>query len=163
MKIALKTLNKLQGIAISFGNNFTITIDFLFYVFDTYSITEKSNMLRHCDIVNKESVDDNKETEKKESTIIDLELNKLLQDRIFNLVQECDELTSPTDVLEFLFFVLNNVKKDILEDYILQYTIESQTYIVEEPYVKEKSLMEETNPIHVEPDISDDSEKMICF
>ena len=159
MKLNITTYSKLEDLANSFGKNYSVAVDFLFYVFDTFSIAEKKNMLKHCDI-GKKKVKDKKSEKNKEEDIIDIELNKLLLDRLENLCKECEKLIEPADALEFLIFVLQSVHKEILEDLIIQYSLELPEFAVEGPHIGEKSLNSSNNPIHVEPNFPGDSEDL---
>jgi hypothetical protein len=149
MNLNHATYKKLVEISQSFGGNFTISIDFLFFIFDSYSYEEKKTMLKYCNIDtrNKQSREKKKKYNKEEPSF-EIKLNKLHEDRINKLVKECDKLKTASDALEFLLFVFQNVPKDILEDLLIQYSLENQFFEVEQSQFGNKE--ENDNPLHVD-------------
>ena len=41
----------LEKLAENFNKNYSILVDFLFYVFDRFSLDEKKNILRSCSLI----------------------------------------------------------------------------------------------------------------
>ena len=156
MYLKQATYNNLEDLSHSFDNNFSITIDFLFFVFDSYTFEEKQNMLKHFPIGTKSKKEE--ETKKTDEKKIHIKINKLLEERLNNLCTECEKLFTPSNSIEFLLFVLQMVQKEILSDLILQYTMESQDYEGNETYFENKIDIDSENPIHVDPDFHSDSE-----
>jgi len=161
MYLIQATHKKLKEISKSFGYNFTMVVDFLFYVFDTYSYEEKKNMLKFCNITKEGDKRKDKNKNEEDSPSFHIELNKLLEERLNNLCKECEQLISPSDAIDFLIFVLQNVPQEILEDLIIQYSLESQDFQIEESHLGDKNLSDSGSPIHIEPDFPSDSENYI--
>ena len=163
MFISKKTFSKLETLAQNFDKNYSIVVDFLFYIFDTYSYDEKKNILKACPLYKeREKIKSKPEQEKEPSAVaeeIKIAVNPLLEDRLINLILECDKLQTISDALDFLIFVSTLIEKDLLMDLIIQYSMESIQF-------SEFSYMDSTNPqnykgpdpFHVDTTIPDKSQ-----
>ncbi|MFV2016341.1 MAG: hypothetical protein ACC656_12985 [Candidatus Heimdallarchaeota archaeon] len=160
MHLYQATHKKLEDLAQSFDNDFSIAIDFLFFVFDSFTYDEKKNLLKHCP-VQKENKNTSEDVKKKDEPSIYINLNKLLDERLNNLYQECEKINTISYACEFLLFVLGMIQKDVLQDLILQYINDSQIYEVNEPFLADKNKIISSNPIHVDPNFSEDYEHFI--
>lgn len=144
-----------------FNLNYTITIDFLFYVFDSFSYQEKVNILKACPLLKDQKAQDKKENENDQSEVfseeIKISIHPLLEDRIINLILECDKLQTASDGVEFLLFVLTLIDEDLLSDLIIQYSIETisvSDYSYLEPTVSDKGYSG-PDPSHIIPNLPD--------
>lgn len=157
------TYSKLETLAQNFNNNFSIVVDFLFYIFDTYSIDEKKNILKACPLYKEQDEKKSKSKQEKEASVVAEEIkiviNPLLEDRLINLILECEKLQTISDALDFLIFISTLIEKDLLMDLIIQYSMESIQF-------SDFSYMDSTNPqnykepdpFHVDTTIPDKSQ-----
>lgn len=150
----------LEQLAQNFNHNYSIVVDFLFYVFDRFSYEEKVKILKTCPL-RKDKVQEISEPDKKDlesvAEEIQIVINPLLEERLVNLILECEKLQTLSDGIEFLLFIYGLVEKDLLNDLIIQYSIEAisnsyYTYLDSEIPDKE---YDKPNPSHVSPYIPD--------
>lgn len=151
----------LDHLSKNFNNNHSIVIDFLFYVFDTFSYEEKKSILKSCPLA-KDKIKSEEEASKNPELIseeIQISVHPLLEDRLINLILECEKLQTASDALDFLIFVSTLIEKDLLMDLIIQYSIESIQFA-------DFSYMDSANPqnyqmpdpFHVSPNMPDKSD-----
>ena len=160
MFVSKKIFNSLETLSHNFNKNYSIVVDFLFYVFDTFSYEEKKNILKSCPIYgSQEDSDKNKEVERDPESIseeIQISIHPLLEERLINLILECEKLQTASDALEFLLFVCDLVEKDLLVDLIIQYSIESIQFS-DFSYLgsSDPQNYERPDPFHISPSIPD--------
>ncbi len=127
--VSNKTYVALDSLAQNFNKNYSIVVDFLFYVFDTFSYDEKRNILKACPLYNEKNEAENKkkivDSPESVSEEIQISIHPLLEERLINLILECEKLQTASDALDFLIFVSTLIEKDLLLDLIIQYSIES--------------------------------------
>lgn len=151
----------LDDLSQNFNHNYTIVIDFLFYVFDRFSYEEKVNILKSCPLL-KDKFQESKEKDKEKqydsiSEDIRIVINPLLEERLVNLILECEKLQTVSDAIEFLLFVFSLVEKDLLNDLIIQYSVEAITnayYSYLDTEVPDREY-DKPDPSHIEPYIPD--------
>lgn len=153
MNIHQSTYSKLELVSKSFENNISIALDFIFFVFDSYTFGEKQNMLDNCSLT---ELSNKKEKNDREITVY-ININQVLEKRLFLLVKECKKLNNLSDAIEFLLFVLQKVNKELIPDIMLQYSNENQTITNnKEVYLDNTGNLENKNPVHVDPIIPHD-------
>jgi hypothetical protein len=108
----------------NFNNNFSITIDFLFYVFDKFSLEEKKQILKICQFKS-DIKDQSPQNDANESEEIKLEIHPFLEDRLTNLINDCEKIKHYSEAIQFLLFVCSLIDVEILKDFILQYSLEA--------------------------------------
>ena len=159
MFISKPIFHSLENLAQSFNHNYSYVVDFLFYIFDRLSYEEKKNILKICPLMKDEKkqvqTDQNKNLEPI-SEEIKIDINPLLEDRLVNLILECEKLQTVSDGIEFLFFVTNQIDKDELHDLIIQYSIESiQSGEFDYLGPTKPENYQNPDPFHVVPNIPD--------
>lgn len=105
----------------------------------------------------KENIDINSISEE-----IKVDIHPLLEERLVNLVLECDKLQTISDAIEFLIFVKNLIDSDLFQDLIIQYSIESIQFS-EFSYLNATNpeAYEIPNPFHSIPSIPDKTQFML--
>ena len=160
MFVSKRIFNSLESLAQNFNKNYSIVVDFLFYIFDTFSFEEKKNILKSCPIyARQDDSDKNKEIDKYSESIseeIQISIHPLLEERLINLILECEKLQTASDALEFLLFVCNLIEKELLVDLIIQYSIESIQFS-DFSYLgsSDPQNYERPDPFHISPSIPD--------
>lgn len=142
--------NSLEKFSENFNKNHSIVVDFLFYVFDRFSLEEKQTILKNCPLM-KDNEKINKDQLDQKDTIdnnlfseeIKIDIHPLLEERLVNLILECEKLQTISDALEFLVFICDLLEKDLLKDLIIQYSIESV-------HMANFAYMDEANPLQYE-------------
>ena len=158
MFVSKHIFNALEDFAKNFNKNYSIVVDFLFYAFDTYSYEEKKNILKSCPL-NKDKVTTEKDVTDNPDLIseeIQISVHPLLEERLINLILECEKLETASDALEFLIFVSTTIESDLMMDLIIQYSIESVQF-AEFSYLDSANPQNYQNPdpFHVSPYIPD--------
>ncbi len=163
MFVSKKIYEELDKLSKNFNNNYSIVVDFLFYIFDRFSYEEKRNILRACPLMRDDTKKNPKfdQEHKKgdyESIVeeIKVKINPLLEDRLVNLLLDCDKLETVSDSIEFLLFVCSLIDRDLFYDLIIQYSIESIQFS-DFSYLSstKPEAYEAPTPIHFTPTIPD--------
>ena len=129
MFVSKQIFQSLDNLSKNFNHNYSIVIDFLFYIFDRFSYEQKKSILKQCPLMKDKRADvkDNAENSGQVSVSeeIQITIHPLLEERLINLILECEKLQTISDVIEFLIFVSNLIDKDLFSDLIIQYSIDS--------------------------------------
>lgn len=135
MFVSRMIFDELEQLAQNFNRNYSNIVDFLFYVFDRFDYEEKKNILKKCPLI-KDKIEERRRKEDEEQNKAQLDLNSIseeikisihpfLEERLINLILECDKLQTVSDAIEFLLFVYNLIEKDLILDLIIRYSIEA--------------------------------------
>ena len=76
MFVSKKTYTALENLAQNFNKNYSIVVDFLFFVFDRFSYEEKKNILKSCPLYNEKGQAEQKEKTKNDPESISEESAK---------------------------------------------------------------------------------------
>ena len=161
MFVSKYIFRSLEDLSVNFNRNFSIVIDFLFFVFDGFTYEEKVNILKKCPLL-KDKIQEREEakTDKSFEEIseeIKISINPLLEERLVNLILECEKLQTVSDAIEFLLFVYSLIEKDLISDLIIQYSIETisnSNYEYLNTEIPNKDY-DRPDPFHVSPNIPD--------
>ena len=135
MFVSRMIFDELEELAQNFNRNYSNIVDFLFYVFDRFDYDEKKNILKKCPLI-KDNVMERrgKEDEDENKSVLDLNsiseeikisIHPFLEERLINLILECDKLQTVSDALEFLLFVFYLIDKDLILVLIIRYSFEA--------------------------------------
>lgn len=170
MFVSKKINSHLESMATKhFNQDYSIVVDFLFYIFDRFSYDEKKKILEQCPLMIEKRKKIKNLVSKGENIDVDLiseeikiDIHPLLEERLVNLVLECDKLQTISDAIEFLIFVRNLIDNDLIQDLIIQYSIESIQFS-DFSYLNATNpeAYESPSPLHSIPSIPDKTQFLL--
>ncbi|MHA2363840.1 MAG: hypothetical protein ACXAC7_07765 [Candidatus Hodarchaeales archaeon] len=159
-----KTIKQLYGIGKDSFPNLNFVLDYLFYVFDTLTISEKERNLKlFNEKKTKIKFSGDKSAEKRNDKVMDqlenineFELHPLIEKRLKKLSEEA-KFESITETLNFLLFVFKNIPKELSNSLKEEYWEINSLTCPDEPCLISKGhdpKFYDPEPLHINPDNS---------